>query len=668
MKIPRLLHPRLLIAALAAGLAARAPAQTSRFTNIVVDTQAQMPGAMNITSPIANSFRFAPAGSSDAVYIFGNTTFAATIVPSADDNSFLGASNKRWNALFLSGGLLLGSGTTGSEIAPHASGGNTGFDFIEHNAQTWTFLNGLFYPPSGTLTSNGVIYQNAAGYLYSTTAGTAGQVLTSNGSGSPPTFQAGGGGGGGITGATSGQIVVATGATTGTSYSGLAYDSGTTVLTVANIYPLTDGTSILGGSAHRWNSVTTSNGITIGPSANLAAIGPFHSGSINGFQFVENSSSAYTFKMAGGLFYLPTGTITSGAVLYNDAAGYVFGTGPGTSGQVLTSNGAGVAPTFQSVTGTGTVTSITSGTGITLSPSTITTTGSVSLTVPVVVSSGGTGATTLTNHGVVLGQGTSAVHITSAGTSGQVLISGGSSADPNWGAAGTGTVTSITAGTGLSGGTITGSGTISLTTPVTVSLGGTGLTTIASTQVMIGNGTGAVTTSSHFTADSSGNVVIGGSLSNQGNQTFNPGIGVIGDTGSTPIPVGTVGYCSGVGLNSATPITLTSGVPANIVSHAFPAGRFLVWGTVWFSLGSGASVTGYFGATSVGSATLPGTNTNAASQSTAPLAAVGTDGNLVIAQHFYSFTTPTTVYEVSGYTGSGGTVTSYGGMSWLQLP
>lgn len=37
------------------------------------------------------------------------------------------------------------------------------------------------------------------------------------------------------------------------------------------------------------------------------------------------------------------------------------------------------------------------------------------------VTRGGTGALTLTNHGVVLGQGTSAVAITAAGTTGQVL-------------------------------------------------------------------------------------------------------------------------------------------------------------------------------------------------------------------------------------------------------
>jgi hypothetical protein len=45
---------------------------------------------------------------------------------------------------------------------------------------------------------------------------------------------------------------------------------------------------------------------------------------------------------------------------------------------------------------------------------------------------GGTGAVTLTNHGVLLGQGTSAVAATAAGTSGDVLTSNGASADPTY--------------------------------------------------------------------------------------------------------------------------------------------------------------------------------------------------------------------------------------------
>lgn len=47
-----------------------------------------------------------------------------------------------------------------------------------------------------------------------------------------------------------------------------------------------------------------------------------------------------------------------------------------------------------------------------------------------VVAGGGTGQTTLTNHGVLIGQSTSAIASTAAGSAGQVLQSGGASADP----------------------------------------------------------------------------------------------------------------------------------------------------------------------------------------------------------------------------------------------
>lgn len=51
------------------------------------------------------------------------------------------------------------------------------------------------------------------------------------------------------------------------------------------------------------------------------------------------------------------------------------------------------------------------------------------------VANGGTGAATLTNHGVLIGKTTSAVAATTAGTAGQVLTSNGASADPTFQAA-----------------------------------------------------------------------------------------------------------------------------------------------------------------------------------------------------------------------------------------
>lgn len=50
---------------------------------------------------------------------------------------------------------------------------------------------------------------------------------------------------------------------------------------------------------------------------------------------------------------------------------------------------------------------------------------------PLLVANGGTGATTLTNHGVILGQGTAALVATAVGTNGQMFL-GATGADPGW--------------------------------------------------------------------------------------------------------------------------------------------------------------------------------------------------------------------------------------------
>lgn len=141
------------------------------------------------------------------------------------------------------------------------------------------------------------------------------------------------------------------------------------------------------------------------------------------------------------------------------------------------------------------------------------------------VAQGGTGAVTLTIHGVVIGNTTSAVNVTSAGTSGQVLTSNGASADPTFQAAAAGTVTSFSAGNlsplfTTSVGTSTSTpaltfalstatanqayGTFSSTTPafgtVNVASGGTGATTLTIHGVLIGNTTSAIAATSAGTA------------------------------------------------------------------------------------------------------------------------------------------------------------------------
>lgn len=151
--------------------------------------------------------------------------------------------------------------------------------------------------------------------------------------------------------------------------------------------------------------------------------------------------------------------------------------------QVLTGGGAIQNPAG---IGTGTVTGITATAPLT--GGTITGSGAIGL--PAML-----GATTYAVHGTVIGEATAALNVTAPGTAGQVLTSNGASADPTYQPAaggGSGTVTSIIAGSGLSGGTITTTGTISL------NLGNTQTWTAAQTYTnsdfkLLGSSTGATT-------------------------------------------------------------------------------------------------------------------------------------------------------------------------------
>ncbi len=96
-------------------------------------------------------------------------------------------------------------------------------------------------------------------------------------------------------------------------------------------------------------------------------------------------------------------------------------------------------------------------------------------TLPVTVPLGGTGQTSLTAHGLLIGEGVSPVNALSPGPTGYVLTSQ-SGGDPSWSPAGAGSVTSVATGSGLTGGPITGTGTISFIVPVTAALGGTNCT------------------------------------------------------------------------------------------------------------------------------------------------------------------------------------------------
>ena len=167
---------------------------------------------------------------------------------------------------------------------------------------------------------------------------------------------------------------------------------------------------------------------------------------------------------------LDTISSTKGAVLYRDTSSWTA-LSPGTNGYVLTTGGSGANPSWASPNIA--VVAITGGTisGVAITTSTInssiiggttpaaatftnlTATGTVSFSNPLTVPNGGTGAATLTANGIVYGNGTSAVGVTAAGTTGQALLANSGNV-PTWGAVNlvstvTGTLQATNGGTGF---------------------------------------------------------------------------------------------------------------------------------------------------------------------------------------------------------------------------
>ena len=260
---------------------------------------------------------------------------------------------------------------------------------------------------------------------------------------------------------------------------------------------------VSGGSAAQpsWTSptsiaVTSINFGTTGLTPSTATQGAV---TVAGTLVAANGGTGLTSFTSGGAVYatstsaLTTGTLpiasggtnstatpTAGGIGYGTGTAHAY-TAAGTSGQPLISAGAG-APAFGTLA-LGTANTNVSGT--------------------LTVTNGGTGAGTFTANGVIYGNTTSALGVTAAGTTGQVLIATTSSA-PSWGQV------SLTAG-------VTGT--------LPVANGGTGITTTPSNgQIPIGNGTNytaaTLTAGAGITiTNASGSVTVAGTGSTINSQT-----------------------------------------------------------------------------------------------------------------------------------------------------
>jgi hypothetical protein len=228
-------------------------------------------------------------------------------------------------------------------------------------------------------------------------------------------------------------IAVAYGGTGATTLTGYVKGNGTSAMTASATIPNTDITGLGTMSTQNATAVTITGG-----TANSLILG----GTTAAAATVTTLRIDSTLSLAGTT---------------------------GTSGQVLTSNGAS-APTWQSVAGVGTVTSIdVSGgtTGLTTSGGPVTGSGTITLAGTLAAVNGGTGQSSYAIGNLLYASTTTALSKLAIGTTGQVLTV--TAGIPAWATPTTGTVTSV-AGTGtVNGLTLTGT----VTSSGSLTLGGT---------------------------------------------------------------------------------------------------------------------------------------------------------------------------------------------------
>jgi len=330
--------------------------------------------------------------------------------------------------LTLTSPLPIASGGTGSAVTAYCS-------LVTNVTGTLPIANG----GTGQVTANAAV--NA---LLPVQAGNNGLFLTTNGT-DTAWAAASGGGGGGV------SSVNASGGTTGMTFTGGPILSAGT-LTMGGTLTVANGGT--GATTHSVNGLLTGNGTS---AVNTIAPGT------NGQVLTSNGTNWYAAAFTAGNVTGPLSSTNLAIPTFSGASGTIL----------LNNSGATISG--------GTITAVAfAGDGASI---TGLSTGNISSgTLP--IARGGTNSTaTPTNGGAVYGTG-SAYAVTAAGTSGQVLTSNGTAA-PTWQTPSASTI-SISAGNGMTFTTITGSGSVTMGTPTT-------LTSATTNAVSVGTHAHAVT-------------------------------------------------------------------------------------------------------------------------------------------------------------------------------